>query len=665
VTANAPRLSAESAAAPTPVPPRDATPLTAARNRAVLDALPFADRQDFEDAARGFIATLPEVEITNAQGRVVWSLRDYGFLAAEEAPSTVNPSLWRQARLNLHSGLFHVADGIYQIRGFDISNMTLLEGERGVIVIDPLISTETARAGLELYYAHRGRRPVTAVIYTHSHTDHYGGVRGVVDEVDVRAGRVPVLAPDRFMIEVVSESVIAGTPMVRRAQFQFGATLPKGPRGQVDAGLGKVTSRGTVTLIPPTVTIAHPFETHRIDGVEIVFQLAPETEAPAEMHMFYPERRALNLAENATHNLHNTYPIRGAQVRDANGWAKYLDAALDRFGGDADVVFAQHHWPVWGGERVRDFLAKQRDLYKFLHDQTARLMNHGLRPADIAERLALPPELARAWHARGYYGTLSHNAKAVYQRYLGWYDANPANLQPLPPVERARKYVEYMGGAEAARRRAREDFGRGEYRFVAEAMSHLVFADPGDAEARALGADALEQLGYQAESATWRNAYLLGARELRGGTPDLAARAPVSPDVVRAMPLDLFFDYLAVRVDGERAAGVALALNWVVEDTGERYALTLSNGALTYRADRQHTRAHATVTLARAALDRLALRETTLADATSSGALRIDGDRAALATLFGLLDDFRMMFPVVEPPRDGRGAPLDSTVPRP
>ena len=665
MTANAPRLSAESAAAPTPVPPRDATPLTAARNRAVLDALPFADRQDFEDAARGFIATLPEVEITNAQGRVVWSLRDYGFLAAEEAPSTVNPSLWRQARLNLHSGLFHVADGIYQIRGFDISNMTLLEGERGVIVIDPLISTETARAGLELYYAHRGRRPVTAVIYTHSHTDHYGGVRGVVDEVDVRAGRVPVLAPDRFMIEVVSESVIAGTPMVRRAQFQFGATLPKGPRGQVDAGLGKVTSRGTVTLIPPTVTIAHPFETHRIDGVEIVFQLAPETEAPAEMHMFYPERRALNLAENATHNLHNTYPIRGAQVRDANGWAKYLDAALDRFGGDADVVFAQHHWPVWGGERVRDFLAKQRDLYKFLHDQTARLMNHGLRPADIAERLALPPELARAWHARGYYGTLSHNAKAVYQRYLGWYDANPANLQPLPPVERARKYVEYMGGAEAARRRAREDFGRGEYRFVAEAMSHLVFADPGDAEARALGADALEQLGYQAESATWRNAYLLGARELRGGTPDLAARAPVSPDVVRAMPLDLFFDYLAVRVDGERAAGVALALNWVVEDTGERYALTLSNGALTYRADRQHTRAHATVTLARAALDRLALRETTLADATSSGALRIDGDRGALATLFGLLDDFRMMFPVVEPPRDGRGAPLDSTVPRP
>ena len=339
-------------------------------------------------------------------------------------------------------------------------------------------------------------------------------------------------------------------------------------------------------------------------------------------------------------------------MRDANGWAKYLDAALDRFGGDSDVVFAQHHWPVWGGDRVRDFLAKQRDLYKYLHDQAAHLMNHGLRPAEIAERLALPPGLAGAWHARGYYGTLSHNVKAVYQRYLGWYDANPAHLEPLPAVERAQKYVEYMGGAEAARRRAHEDFARGEYRFVAEAMSHLVFADPDDGEARRLGADALEQLGYQAESATWRNAYLLGARELRGGTPDLAARAPVSPDVVRAMPLDLFFDYLAVRIDGERAAG-------------ERYALSLSNGALTYRGGRQHPRPHATVTLSRATLDRLALRETTRAEAMRGGALRVHGDGDTLAVFFGLLDDFRMMFPVVEPPRHGRGAPLDSPVPRP
>ncbi len=516
--------------------PKDATPVTRAQNRAVLDALPFGDTQDFEDARRGFLGTLPEVEITNDQGRVVWSLRGYAFLDDEHAPPTVNPSLWRQARLNMHHGLFQVTDRIYQVRGFDISNMTLIEGERGLIVIDPLISTEVARAGLDLYTRHRGRRPVTAVIYTHSHTDHYGGVRGVVGDGDVRAGRVEIWAPDRFMEEIVAETVLAGTAMIRRAQFQFGATLPKGPRGQVDAGLGKVTSRGTVTLIPPTRTVEAPIEAHRIDGIEIVFQLAPETEAPAEMHMFYPAFRALNLAENATHNLHNIYPIRGAQARDANAWARYLNEAMDRFGRDTDVVFAQHHWPVWDNRRVLDYLGKQRDLYKYLHDQTVRLMNHGYKAAEIAERLTVPKGLASTWHARGYYGTLSHNAKAVYQRYIGWYDANPANLNPLPPVERGKKYVEYMGGAGAVIRRAREDFAKGEYRFVAEAMSHVVFADPSNTDARRLGADALEQLGYVAESATWRNAYLLGAHRHQLGVlrPRPAVRAEP-----RALRLDL------------------------------------------------------------------------------------------------------------------------------
>ena len=349
----------------TPVPePKDASPITAALNRAVLDALPFADQQDFDDARRGAIAALPEVEIRNAAGRVVWSLRDYAFLRDAEAPPTVNPSLWRQAQLNLEAGLFQVTDRIFQVRGFDVSNMTLIEGDRGVIVIDPLICVEVARAALELYCEHRGRRRVVAVIYSHSHTDHYGGVRGVVDEADVTAGDVEIIAPDRFMQEVVAENVIAGTVMIRRAQFQFGGTLPRGPRGQVDAGLGKAVSRGTVTLIPPTTVIAQPLETRRVDGVEIVFQLTPETEAPAEMHMFHPGLRALNLAENGTHTLHNTYPIRGAQVRDANAWAKYLDEARDRFGRHADVVFAQHHWPVWGRARVLDYMARQRDLYK-------------------------------------------------------------------------------------------------------------------------------------------------------------------------------------------------------------------------------------------------------------------------------------------------------------
>ncbi len=631
--------------------PRDATAATRARQQAAREALPFADAQDFADAARGFVASLPEVVIRNAQGRVVWSLREYAFLEPAEAPPTVNPSLWRQARLNMHHGLFRVTDGIYQVRGFDISNMTLIEGERGVIVVDPLISTEVAAAALALYRAHRGDRPVTAVIYSHSHTDHYGGVRGVLDEARVASGEVPVVAPARFMEEVVSEAVLAGTAMVRRGQFQFGPTLPRGPRGQVDAGLGKTTSRGTVTLIPPTLTIAAALEAHRLDGVEIVFQLTPETEAPAEMHMFHPARRALNLAENATHHLHNLYPIRGAQVRDANAWAKYLDEARDRFGREALVAFAQHHWPVWGTERVLDFLAAQRDLYKFLHDQTVRLMNHGFKPAEIAERLTLPRGLAATWHVRGYYGTLSHNSKSVYQRYLGWYDGNPANLDPLPPVERGRKYVEYMGGAAAARARAREDYARGEYRFVAEAMSHLVFADPADVDARRLGADALEQMGYAAESAIWRNAYLQGARELREGRPDTTARAPVSPDLVRAMTLDLFFDYLAARLDGELAEGVRFTLNWVFPDLGRRYALTLQNCALTYLADREADRADATITLNRPVLDRLVLRELTIEAARAEGAVTIAGDPQPVIRLFGLLDDFPLMFDVIEPRR--------------
>jgi alkyl sulfatase BDS1-like metallo-beta-lactamase superfamily hydrolase len=367
------------------------------------------------------------------------------------------------------------------------------------------------------------------------------------------------------------------------------------------------------------------------------------------MHMFYPALRALNLAENATHNLHNVYPIRGAQVRDANAWAKYLDEAMDRFGHDADVAFAQHHWPVWGTARVLDYLGKQRDLYKYLHDQTVRLMNRGYRATEIAERLTLPASLSATWHVRGYYGTLRHNARSVYQRYLGWYDANPANLDPLPPVERGRKYVEYMGGAPAAVARAREDFERGEYRFVAEAMSHVVFADPSNVEARRLGADALEQLGYAAESATWRNAYLLGALELRHGLPDTVARAPVSPDVVRAMSLDLFFDYLAVRLDADRAAGKRIVVNWVFPALGARYALTLDNSALTYRAGRRSEPADATVSLERAVLDRLVLREATLADAVERGLAAIEGDAAKVVELFGLFDDFALMFPVVEP----------------
>ena len=630
---------------------KDATPTTCAHNRSFLDALPFGDRSDFEDAKRGFIATLPKIEFRNADGRVIYSLEDYGFLAGETAPDTVNPSLWRQARLNMNHGLFQVTDRIYQVRGFDISNMTIIEGSRGLIVIDPLVSTEIARAGLDIYFQHRGRKPVTAVIYSHSHVDHFGGVRGVVDEAHVKAGNVAIIAPDKFMEEVTKENVLAGNPMIRRAMFQFGALLPKGPRAQVDAGLGKVISRGTVTLIPPTQIIREPVEVHTVDGVEMIFQLTPDTEAPAEMHMFYPGLKALNLAENATHNMHNIYPIRGAQVRDANAWAKYLNEARDRFAPKADVVFAQHHWPVWGNARVLDYLAKQRDAYKYLHDQTLRLMNHGLKAAEIAERLALPRSLEKEWHVRGYYGTFSHNSKAVYQRYLGWYDANPANLNPLSPVERAKKSVAYMGGAAAAIARAREDFARGEYRWVADVMSHVVFAEPDNREARELGADALEQLGYQAESATWRNAYILGAHELRKSFTAPSAPSRAGTDIVRNLSLDLFFDFLGVRLNGDKAEGKSIVVNWEFPDTGQHYALTLQNCALTYLGGRHAAEADCTVTLDRTTLNRVILRELALPDALAQGLVKIAGNAMKVAELFGLLDDFSMGFEIVEPLR--------------
>ncbi len=636
-----------------PLAPKDATPATCVHNRSVQSALPFGDIQDFEDARRGFIATLPDVTITNADGRPVWSLREYAFLAQPDAPPTVNPSLWRQARLNMTNGLFQVTDRIYQVRGFDISNMTIIEGARGIIITDPLISCETARAGLDLYTAHRGDRPVTAVIYTHSHVDHYGGVRGVIDEADVEAGNIPVIAPDRFIEEVTAENVIAGSPMIRRALYQFGASLPVGARSQVDAGLGKVVSRGSVTLIPPTLIIRDPVETHVIDGVEIIFQLTPDTEAKAEMHMFYPGLKALNLAENATHHLHNVYPIRGAQVRDARAWANYLNEARDRYAPKADVVFAQHHWPVWGTSRVLDYLAKQRDTYKYLHDQTVRLMSHGLKSEEIAERLNLPRSLSQEWSVRGYYGSLSHNAKAIYQRYVGWYDANPANLNPHPPVERSKRTIAYMGGSDAVIARARDDFAKGDYRWVADVMSQVVFADPQNAEARQLCADAYEQLGYQAESATWRNAYLLGAFELRHGTPDLNIRAAVSPDVVKALTVSLIFDYLGVRLNGPKAEGLRIIINWTFTDTGEQYGLNLENCALTHVQGKHLPDADATVTLTRAGLSALATKQVSPAEAVSSGLIAMRGQAENLDRLLGLIDDFKFMFPIVEPHRDG------------
>ncbi|BBH45841.1 hypothetical protein KU43P_23180 [Pseudomonas sp. KU43P] len=480
-------------------PGKDATVLTRQSNQQWLQRLPFADRTDFDNARRGLLESV-EQSVVNADGKTVWDLQRYAFLQGE-APATVNPSLWRIAQLNTVAGLFKVTDGIYQVRGLDLANMTLIEGEHGLIVMDPLLSVETARAGLAMYFRHRPQRPVVAVIYTHPHVDHFGGVRGVIDEADVKAGKVEVIAPQGFFEHAISENVLAGPAMKRRAQYMYGAPLPRGPRGQVDAGLGKgVPADATVSLIAPTRLIEQPIETLRIDGIDIEFQLTPGTEAPAEMNLWLPAFKALRMAENATHVQHNVLTLRGAQVRDAKVWAHYLDQALLRYGGQAEVVFAQHHWPTWGSAAIREYLAEQRDLYAFIDSQTLRLINRGLGPTEIAAELtSLPPRLASKWYSRDYYGSLSHNVRAVYQRYMGFYDGNPATLDPLPPSAAGAHYVQALGGAERVLALAREAYAKGDYRWVAELTRHLVFAQADNRAARELQADALEQLGC----ATW------------------------------------------------------------------------------------------------------------------------------------------------------------------
>jgi len=629
--------------------PLPAEPATVAAQAEAQRGLPREDRRDFEAARRGFIASLPDAAtIRNADGSVAWSLKGFEFLQQERAPDTVNPSLWRQAQLNMLHGLFKVTDRLYQIRGFDLANMTIIEGDSGLIVVDPLTTDTVAAAGLALYREYRGNKPVKAVIYSHSHVDHYGGVKGVTSVEDVAAGRVAIYAPQGFMEEAVSENVLAGNAMSRRALFQFGHLLPRGERQQVDAGLGKYISRGRVTLIAPTRLITQPIQNEVIDGVQVEFQLTPGTEAPAEMHMYYPQLRALNMAENATHTLHNLYPLRGAQVRDANEWARYLNEARERYAGRADVMLAQHHWPTWGSEEITRVLAKQRDLYKFINDQTLHLLNQGYTPNEIAQELVLPPSLAGEWFARGYYGTVSHNARAVYQRYLGWYDANPAHLNPLPPQAAAAKWVAYMGGAEAVLAKAKADFAKGEYRWVAEVVNQVVFSDPDNREARELQAATLEQMGYQAESATWRNAYLQGASELRNGVPK-GGTPSSNADVVQALSIENLFDFMGVRLDGQRAQGKTIVLNWVFTDTQQRYAMTLDNSALTYLKSKTDPQADATLTLARSVLDAINTKQLSLRDAVAAGKVQITGKAEKVSELLGLIDEFQPGFPVVTP----------------
>lgn len=628
--------------------PKDATAATRQANEALKRGLPADTGEDFDLVERGFIGTIPDGKILNDAGHAVWDMSTFAFEGEGcDCPDTVNPSLWRQAKLNTRHGLFEVTKGIYQVRNFDLSNITFIEGDTGYIVIDPLISAEPAAAALALMRKHRGDKPVTAVIYTHSHVDHYGGVRGVLSDDDIKNG-LRIIAPEGFLEEAVSENVLAGNAMGRRATYMYGALLPRGPRGHVDAGLGKTVSMGQVSLVPPTESISRTGTKLVIDGVEIVFQVTPDTEAPAEMNFYFPQFKALCMAENCSCHLHNLYTPRGAQVRDAKSWSYYIDEAIDLFAHETDVLFASHHWPRWGADVAAAFLRKQRDLYKYVHDQTLRMANHGLTPLEIAEQLALPPTLAAEWYTRSYYGTLNHNAKAVYQRYLGWFDGNPANLHKHPPVDAGKRYVDLAGGAEALLEKARGAFGKGDYRWVCELVNHLVFADPANADARHLQADALEQLGYQAESGPWRGFYLTAALELRNPRAPSETPRQGATGQLRALPAGSLLDSLSVRLNGEKAGAREIALNLRFTDTGEHFLVTLENAVLHHYAGREEKDAPV-VTLTRAVLAGLIIGEQGLAAALTQKAITIEGDSALFGDLLQLLDRFDFWFEIVMP----------------
>ncbi|TAM72062.1 alkyl sulfatase dimerization domain-containing protein [Mycobacterium sp.] len=606
--------------------------------------LPFQDHADFRSADRGFIAALSPCVIRAADGRVVWDNDAYAFLDGA-APTSVHPGLWRQSTLAAKQGLYEVVPGIYQVRGFDISNVTFVETDTGIIVIDPLVSTEVAAAALALYRGQRGGdRPVVAVIYTHSHVDHFGGVLGVTSQADVDAGMVEVLAPEGFVEHAVRENVYAGPAMTRRATYMYGAQLPRGPLDQVGCGLGQATSTGEVAVIVPTVDIRTTGEKRTIDGVEIEFQMAPGTEAPAEMHFYFPRFRALCMAENATHNLHNLLTLRGALVRDPHAWSGYLTEAIDTFADRADVVFASHHWPTWGRESIVEFLSLQRDMYAYLHDQTLRLLNQGYTGVEIAEMFRMPPALEQAWHTHGYYGSVSHNVKAIYQRYMGWFDGNPARLWPHPPEALAPRYVEAMGGIDRVVDLAKTAFDSGDFRWAATLLDHAIFTDSGHAGARALYSDTLEQLAYGAENATWRNFFLSGATELRDGNFGTAGQV-ASPTMLSQLTPEQIFDGLAIRVNGPRSWDRDLAIDIIFADTAVDYRLTLRNGVLVHRKAAPDP-ATATVTVRLAG--KIRLLALVSGDFSAPG-VELSGDRGALQALLDVLDAPDPNFNIVTP----------------
>ncbi|EBA0987343.1 MBL fold metallo-hydrolase [Salmonella enterica] len=627
---------------------KDATQYTQQINQQYIKNLPFSDRQDFADAQRGFIAPLPDHGIlNNSDGKPYYRADDYKFDINASAPQTINPSLWRQSQLNGISGLFKVTDRMYQVRGQDISNITFIEGKTGLIVIDPLVTAGAAKASLDLYYQNRPHRPIVAVIYTHSHTDHYGGVKGIVSEEEVKSGKVQIIAPEGFMEEAISENVLLGNIMSRRALYSYGLLLPHTPQGNIGNGLGVTLTTGLPTIIAPTKLITKTGEKMTIDGLEFEFLMAPGSEAPAEMHFYIPALKALCTAENATHTLHNFYTLRGAKTRDTSKWTEYLNETLDMWGSKAEVLFMPHTWPVWGNQHINDYIGKYRDTIKYIHDQTLHLANQGYTMNEIGDMIKLPKNLENNWASRGYYGSVSHNARAVYNYYLGYYNGNPADLHPYGQVEMGKRYVKALGGSAHAINLARDAYRQGDYRWAAELLKQVIAANPGDQAAKNLQADTFEQLGYQAESATWRGFYLTGAKELREGVHKFNHGTTNSPDTIKGMTVEMLFDYMAVRLDSSKAAGKDISLNFNLSD-GDNLNLTLENSVLNYRQSLQ-PKSDASFYMSRTDLHDVLTGQAKMAELVKAKKVKVIGNAVKLDEIIGCLDNFDLWVNIVTP----------------
>jgi len=623
------------------------TKLTADLNAAVEKELPLDDQQDFEDARRGFIASDENLKVVNPNIGTIWDQTAYTFMDGK-APASANPSIWRQARLNNIHGLFEVTKGIYQLRGFDLANMTLIEGRNGWIVVDPLTAKETSARAWAFALKHLKNRAITAVIFTHSHIDHFGGATGILSPEEADAGKVRIIAPHGFMEEAVSENVIAGIAMSRRALYMYGSRLPRSERGHIGTGLGKEPAMGSIGILAPTEIITRTPEEKVIDGVRFVFQNVPASEAPAELTFYLPDFKTFCGAEIASHCLHNLYTLRGAKVRDALKWSGYIDEAINLFG-EAEIYFGVHHWPIWGNDRVVNFLKKQRDVYKYIHDQTVRMANAGMTPREISAELEFPESMRTTFSNRGYYGTLSHNAKAVYQFYFGWYDGNPAHLNPLTPVESAARYVEFMGGADSVLTKARASFDKGEYRWTAEVLNHLVFAEPGNKQAKELLARTYDQLGYQAESGPWRDVYLTGAFELRHDGPEKGLDISAAMELLEQTPISNFLDSMSVRLNGPKADGKNMMINLVFTDLNQSYVLHVENAVLHHKMAPPDAGANATLNITHKMFLRMAMNTAGIKDFLFSDDIELSGSKIDLIRFFSLLDRPEGKFNIVTP----------------